>query len=197
MTKKLFCILLCIVLLALSALPALAEIRYNRFGDIDDDGKTNSKDYMMLKRYVLGTYELWQKAWYRSDLNYDGEVNAKDYMILKREVTGTYDRPRESIPFDEMTDGQLYGYIHRQLGYDRPDGKLIIEFTDGHIAQAAEILASYGLTGDVDDTFTSDGVTYGYAYADCEESEIRELLFALLRDERVYNASPDVYEVPA
>ena len=196
MTKKLFCILLCFVLLALSALPALAEESYNRFGDLNNDGETDAKDYMMLKRYVLGTYEMWQKGWYRSDVNYDGDVDAKDYMILKRAVMGTYDHTYKVIPVDEMTDGQLYGHIHRMLGYERPEGRIKITFTDGNIAQAAEILASYGLTGDEEYTYTANGVTYSYAYAVCEESEIRELLFALNRDNRVSSASPELYSVP-
>ncbi|MBQ3003924.1 MAG: dockerin type I repeat-containing protein [Clostridia bacterium] len=196
MKKKLFCILLCVLLLALTASPVFAEERYNRFGDLNNDGETDSLDYMRLKRYVLGTNELSQKGWYRADVNYDGAVDATDYMILKREVMGTYDRPIIRGSVDEMTDGQLYGHIHRLLGYDRPEGKLEVVFTDGNISEAAEILASHGLTGGIDDIFTIEDVTYGYAYLDCDETDIRELLFALLRDERVTSASPEYYAVP-
>ena len=196
LSKKLFCILLCAMLLAASALPVFAEDSYNRFGDITCDGETNGKDYMMLKRYVLGTYELSTTGRYRSDVNYDGAVDAKDYMILKCEVMGTYDQPIVNTNVTEMTDGQLYGHIHRMLGYERPEGKLDITFTDDNIPNAAEILASHGLTGDVDSTYTADGVTYGYVNTTCDESEIRELLFALLRDERVAAAHPEFYAVP-
>ncbi len=197
MKKKLFCIILCVLLLALTVTPVFAEERYNRFGDLNNDGETDAIDYMRLKRYVLGTYELSQKGWYRADVNYDGAVDATDYMILKREVMGTYDRPIIRGNVDEMTDGQLYGHIHRLLGYDRPEGKLVVTFADENSPYAAEILASHGSTGYVDSTYTINGVTYSQASADCDESEIREILFALLRDERVAFASPEYYAVPA
>lgn len=196
MKKKLFCTLLCVLLLALTVTPVFAEERYNRFGDLNNDGETDAIDYMRLKRYVLGTHELSQEGWYRADVNYDGAVDATDYMILKREVMGTYDRPSINTDVGKMTDGQLYGYIHFMLGYERPEGKIEVKFQGDNISAASEILQSYGLTGSVDNTFTMDGETYGYAYVDCDETEIRELLFALLRDERVAFASPESYAVP-
>ncbi len=60
-------------------------------GDINDDKSVNALDYLIVKRYVLGTIttenegDLW-----RMDYNQDGEVDAKDYQMLKRFVLGTY-----------------------------------------------------------------------------------------------------------
>ena len=203
MKKRLFCILLCAVLLAVSAIPVLAEESYNRFGDLDNDGKTNAEDYMMLKRYVLGTYDLSQKGWYRADVNYDGKVDAKDYFILKREVLGTYNSPSYTIDFDEASDGQIYGYIHKQLGRDRPEGLGKVTFTGENTELAAETMESHGLTrGEgvgtytIKNEYTFEGVAYVSVSFTCQESEIRELLFALLRDERVFSAGPESYLVP-
>ena len=59
-------------------------------GDIDMNGIINSKDYAMLKRYVLKTLSLTDEQVAVADLNGDGKVNSLDYLILKRIVLGTY-----------------------------------------------------------------------------------------------------------
>lgn len=64
-------------------------IVYTR-GDIDMDNEVTAKDYMTLKRTVLGNYQLSDDAALVADVNADGEVDARDYMILKRHVLGKY-----------------------------------------------------------------------------------------------------------
>ncbi len=60
-------------------------------GDVNGDGKVTAVDYMMLKRCVLGTYEL-EGIYYQAALLTGGDVvSAKDYMMLKRAVLGTYE----------------------------------------------------------------------------------------------------------
>lgn len=59
-------------------------------GDIDGNGKVESKDYIMLKRYVLNTFSLDEKALLRADVDNNGKVVSKDYIILKRAVLGTF-----------------------------------------------------------------------------------------------------------
>ncbi len=203
MTKKLFCILLCTLLLAVTALPVLAEESYNRYnvyGDINDSGEANINDYMMLKRYVLGTYELSQKAWYRSDVNFDGDVDATDYMILKRMVLGTHEGTGADTKLEDMTDGQLYGYIHRQLGRDREEGYLNIFIR----ADAVGTLADYGLTeGEgvgtywLGSEYEIDGVLCRDVSVHCGETEICELYLCMLRDENIVSVNVPLYEYPA
>lgn len=55
-------------------------------GDVNGDGKVNSKDYMMVKRYVTGTLKLTDEQLEAADISGDGKVNAKDYMMIKRAV---------------------------------------------------------------------------------------------------------------
>ncbi len=75
-------------------------------GDVDCDGKVGTPDYMMSKRYSLGTYVLEGAPFYAAALN-DDTVDAVDYMMLKRFVLGTYtfsyvfDPPAETPPTDE------------------------------------------------------------------------------------------------
>ena len=60
-------------------------------GDVDGDGEVNGKDYMMLKRHILGTYEIAEEYLANADVDSDGYVKVRDYMMLKRHVLGTYD----------------------------------------------------------------------------------------------------------
>ncbi len=78
-------VLLSTVLLTVGVLADSAKL-----GDVNDDGSINAKDYMMLKRHVLGTYTLSKAQQLVADINGDGSINAKDYMMLKRHVLGTY-----------------------------------------------------------------------------------------------------------
>lgn len=55
-------------------------------GDVNGDGKINAKDYMMLKKGILGTRKLTEDEQKRADVNGDGEVDAIDYLKLKRNI---------------------------------------------------------------------------------------------------------------
>lgn len=58
-------------------------------GDVNGDGEVDAKDYMILKRYVLGKYSL-ERAAFQAGCLLGEEITARDYMILKRHVLGTY-----------------------------------------------------------------------------------------------------------
>lgn len=60
-------------------------------GDVDGDGKVTAKDYILLKRAVMGTYTLTDEQKEAADINGDGKINAVDYMLVKRAVLGTYE----------------------------------------------------------------------------------------------------------
>lgn len=59
-------------------------------GDLDGSGKIDTKDYIFLKRAVLGTYTLTDKQKAAADVNGDGKINSVDYMQVKRHVLGTF-----------------------------------------------------------------------------------------------------------
>lgn len=59
-------------------------------GDLNEDGKVNVKDNMILARYLAG-WEGYNKESYQieaADCNEDGRVNVKDNMILARHLAG-------------------------------------------------------------------------------------------------------------
>lgn len=57
-----------------------------KYGDLNADGKINSTDYAILKRYILGTIDKLPvtDGSYIADLNADGRINSTDYTLLKR-----------------------------------------------------------------------------------------------------------------
>ncbi len=63
---------------------------YEFLGDVNGDGSIVAVDYLMLKRAVLGTYQLDESAEARGDIDGNGSVDSTDYFMLKRHVLGTY-----------------------------------------------------------------------------------------------------------
>lgn len=63
-------------------------------GDVDNNGKIEADDYIMLKRIFFGTAKLGnldvpETAFLRCDVDKDGEILADDYILLKRVFFGT------------------------------------------------------------------------------------------------------------
>lgn len=61
-----------------------------KLGDINGNGQIEATDYLLLKRFVLGTFTLNDEQKKVADVNGDHQINALDYMLLKRHVLGTY-----------------------------------------------------------------------------------------------------------
>lgn len=59
-------------------------------GDLGGNGKIDSTDYLLLKRYCLGSFTLTDEQKAVADVNKDGKINAVDYLLVKRHVLGTY-----------------------------------------------------------------------------------------------------------
>ncbi len=99
-------------------------------GDADCDGAVTTPDYMMIKRYVLGTYTLDDLGLLAADVNRDGATDAQDYMQVKRYVLGTFDIYHKYEPPVEK-DGR---------------GDVTKEFADMDTTDNIEKLASYPMT---------------------------------------------------
>lgn len=59
-------------------------------GDINGDGNIDSTDYLLLKRFCLGSRDLTDEQKAVADVNKDGKINSLDYLMLKRHVLETY-----------------------------------------------------------------------------------------------------------
>ncbi len=88
---------------------ALAGTESGMRGDVNFDGTVDAKDYMAVKRHVLGTYTLTAAQRSAADMDGDGTVHAKDYMIIKRIALGTYQADSEEpvLTPDSRSDTDL------------------------------------------------------------------------------------------
>lgn len=57
-------------------------------GDIDGDGKVNSRDVLKLQRYILRLENLSDQEKKAADLNGDGKADSKDLLLLKKKILG-------------------------------------------------------------------------------------------------------------
>ena len=55
-------------------------------GDVNGDGLVKSKDYMMIKNYIMQTLDLSETEKMAADVNKDGEIKSKDYMMIKNYI---------------------------------------------------------------------------------------------------------------
>ena len=74
-------------------------------GDINGDGDIDGRDYIVVKKYVLGTADLTDRQLEIADINGDGEVDGIDYLLIKKHVLGTYTIPE---PQPVEADGPDY-----------------------------------------------------------------------------------------
>ncbi len=58
-------------------------------GDVNGDGKVNSRDYIKVKRHCLKTYTLSNIEFIAADVNNTDKVDARDYLKIKRYILGT------------------------------------------------------------------------------------------------------------
>ena len=121
--KRVFKICIVMLLLAVLAVPVSAGALQ---GDANGDGKINTVDYAVIKRAVLGRYELSDGQFAAADVNYDGNVNALDYMIVKRVVLGIAVFPHRH-DYEEVVVGNLHVFTCKGCGhqYEEFDGELI------------------------------------------------------------------------
>lgn len=73
-----------------------AKVKFNNntytlvvLGDVSGDGEVKSKDYMMIKNYIMGTLVLNEAEKKAADVSKDNEIKSKDYMIIKNYIMGT------------------------------------------------------------------------------------------------------------
>ncbi|MBR5278941.1 MAG: hypothetical protein IKU23_06715 [Clostridia bacterium] len=89
-------------------------------GDVNENGKIDARDYLLLKRAYFGTYDL-DVPLDIADINGNGKLDARDYLLLKRAYFGTYtitESPEKfSSPFD-ITLGYADGCSTTVLGYE-------------------------------------------------------------------------------
>lgn len=102
--------LLCVLASLLLCMPFAVSAK--TIGDVNSDGAADAKDYMKIKRYVLGTHVLTEAEQTAADINGDGRVDSKDYMILKRAVLGMYSF--EEAPAEPTVPEQILALVNAE-----------------------------------------------------------------------------------
>lgn len=57
-----------------------------KLGDVNDDGKINALDYVLIKSHMLGREQLTETQKLAADINKDGKINALDYIRIKNHM---------------------------------------------------------------------------------------------------------------
>ena len=58
-------------------------------GDVTGDGLVKSKDYMMIRNYIMETLTLNDVEQKAADVNEDGNIKSKDYMMIRNHIMGS------------------------------------------------------------------------------------------------------------
>ena len=70
----------------------------NIIGDINNDIKINTTDYILIRKHLLKTNVLFGEELKRADVNGDGTVNSADYIAIRKAILG--DNIKLSLPAD-------------------------------------------------------------------------------------------------
>ena len=162
--KRFLSVLLTLALLAAGVLTVSAEQR--RLGDVNDNGRIDNGDYLMIKRYVLKTYPLDETQLLAADVSGDGAVNATDYLRVKRAVLKTY-VITGYVPGDEPSGGGQGQEELPELSYGCYEGAY-------YDAVTPEVLNSSELLRETLHGILSDGSvrrTYKQAFTDLETAD--------------------------
>lgn len=143
-------------------------------GDANYDYEVDARDYMAVKRYVLGTLGADSFGEELADVNYDGEVDARDYMILKKVILGKGELSDRPAPRD-MTEKQLEHWLDDVMRYAENYGEMILFLQAGVTAEDA--LAAIG--GECDLLYSSEVHYPGHALwlvIDLSDADYRETI---------------------
>ena len=55
-------------------------------GDVNNDGKITSSDYVLIKNHIMGTKELTEEEKKYADYNEDGKITSSDYVLIKNYI---------------------------------------------------------------------------------------------------------------
>lgn len=134
MIKRITALLLVVFTVIITASSSFSVLALSQ-GDVNGDGKVSASDYLMLKRYVLGSVDLSSSQLSRGDMDGDGDVDKIDYIRLKRTVLGTLNSSLAVPQTEVISYGKSYTTSISASGTYPDTYKM--ELTDGAFATAA------------------------------------------------------------
>jgi len=95
MKKKVLRVLAAVICLLLvgtsSVFAAMWNSTYYIPGDVDDDGKIDGRDIVLVRRYIAGGYDVDLDGCEAADVNADLSISVKDVIPMRRYIVGGYD----------------------------------------------------------------------------------------------------------
>ena len=165
MLRKSMALFMTFVMLLISCATVLCAVAAVR-GDVNSSGYVNTTDYLLVKRYVLGTGSLTSAQKGAADVDNDGNVDSIDYIIVKRIALGSLESSLDVAEKTPVSYSKSYT-TSRQAGgtgsnyNSNYDDTYDQELTDGSTSLAADFMneSFVGFDGDVDITINigSDG----------------------------------------
>lgn len=124
-------------------------------GDVTQNGKIDSRDYLLVKRAYFGTITLTDAQMAAADVNQNGKIDARDYLLLKRVYFGTTKFEVATYP-DEL-EGYLYEYGSIDGRYQ--DGELDMTLLDAKW-ENGQLIATVALINATEDNITNLELTH-------------------------------------
>ncbi len=135
MSRKIISLLL-VVLMLVMVTSTIFSASAAAKGDVNSDGSVNATDYLLVKRYVIGTKTLSSSQKTSADMDSDGDVDRVDYIMLKRTVLGTLNSSINTSKREAISYSKSYTKnVSPSSSY--PDSGN--ELTDGYIPAAPDI----------------------------------------------------------
>ncbi len=158
--------LLVFVLVAVMLSSVLALFPVAKSGDLDGSGDIDYIDYMMVRRYCMGTLDLTPAQLKTADVDRSGGVDYLDYMMIRRHCLGTITIQNFAIPEGDavtVEDGVTYQYYTINSDFaDRTETAVALEFdpADGYIPMAFSCYS--GTSGVLSTQYSKAVAKYGY-----------------------------------
>ena len=67
---------------------SVSIIDSNTIGDVDNDGKVSSKDYVLIKKHIMSISTLTGNSKQKADINGDNKITSIDYILIKKQILG-------------------------------------------------------------------------------------------------------------
>ena len=85
------------VLLILITLLLFINVDALGLGDVNNDGKITSQDYILVRKHIMKTTTLTADQIKTADMNKDNKINTQDYILIKKKIMDGETTPQPII----------------------------------------------------------------------------------------------------
>lgn len=116
-----------------------------KYGDVNQDGKVNVDDYLLVRKYIAGLEKLNDNQIKLADVDGNGMVTITDADLIQRKIAGIIDTfPVEEVAEDEM----LLGDVNQDGRVDISDVTLLQIYLIGRVTFNEEQKKAADINGD-------------------------------------------------